>query len=126
MVERSDAESTHVHRSFTARFQDLHPICGRGSETGGHEILSRAARGLTPCPGSRAPLGDGAGRTGRWTGPLPFATGVRGLIRAGELRDEGRGLVAGLSAAVGAMGLFIAIAATMIGLVIVAGDAPTG
>jgi hypothetical protein len=57
---------------------------------------------------------------------LAFATGVRGLIRAEELRGEGRDLVAGLWAALGAAGLLVAIAATMIGLVLVVSSPPSG
>jgi hypothetical protein len=57
---------------------------------------------------------------------LAFAIGVRGLIRASELRGDGRTVMAGVCAAVGATGLLVAIAGAMVGLVIVAGGQPTG
>jgi hypothetical protein len=53
---------------------------------------------------------------------LAFALGLRGLIRASELRADGRGAGAALAATVGALGLLVAIAGVMIGLVIIAGD----
>ncbi len=55
---------------------------------------------------------------------LAFALGLRGLIRASELRAEGRGLAAGAWGVLGASGLLIAIAGTMGGLLIVASDGP--
>ena len=55
---------------------------------------------------------------------LTFAIGVRGLIRASELRGEGRGLAAGAWATVGAAGLLLAIAGVAGGLLVVAGDGP--
>ena len=55
---------------------------------------------------------------------LAFAIGLRGLIRASELRAEGRGLAAGAWGALGAAGLLVAIAGTMGGLLIVASDGP--
>ena len=55
---------------------------------------------------------------------LTFAIGVRGLIRASELRDEGRELAAGAWAAVGAAGLVAALAGVAVGLLLVAADGP--
>jgi len=55
---------------------------------------------------------------------LAFALGLWGLIRASELRDEGRGLAAGACGVVGAAGLLAAISGTMAGLLIVASDGP--
>ena len=55
-----------------------------------------------------------------------FAIGIRGLIHASEARGSGRHLAAGLATAVGALGLLVAIAGTMIGLLIIAGSHPLG
>jgi hypothetical protein len=51
-----------------------------------------------------------------------LSIGLLGLIRAGEAREDGRALQATIAAGIGALGLLVAIAGTMIGLVIVAGD----
>jgi hypothetical protein len=55
---------------------------------------------------------------------LAFAIAIRGLVRASELREEGRGVAAGAWAALGATALLAAIAGTAGGLLIVAGDGP--
>lgn len=55
---------------------------------------------------------------------VTFSLGVRGLIRAAELRAEGRGLAAGAWVTVGAGGLLLAIAGVAGGLLVVAGDGP--
>ena len=52
---------------------------------------------------------------------LAFALGLRGLIRASELRSTGNALGATVAAAVGSLGLLIAIGGVMVGLVVVAG-----
>ena len=52
---------------------------------------------------------------------LAFALGVRGLIRASELRASGHPAGATLAAAAGSLGLLLAIGGAMVGLVIVAG-----
>ena len=52
---------------------------------------------------------------------LSFALGLRGLIRASELRSSGDSVGATLAAAMGSLGLLIAIGGVMVGLVIVAG-----
>jgi hypothetical protein len=55
---------------------------------------------------------------------LAFAVGVRGLIRASELREAGRGMAAGVWGTLGAAGLLVAIAGAFAGLLIVASDGP--
>jgi hypothetical protein len=51
-----------------------------------------------------------------------LSIGLLGLIRANEAREDGRPLQATIAAGIGALGLLVAIAGTMIGLVIVASD----
>jgi hypothetical protein len=55
---------------------------------------------------------------------LTFAVGVRGLIRASELRDERRGIAAGAWATVGTAGILLALAGVAAGLLLMAGDGP--
>lgn len=97
---------------------------------------------FTPCPGSRAlysvtptlatvdwealfeafagSLVAGVGIT------LAFAIGVRGLIAASQLRADERQLAASLATVVGGAGVLVAIAATIVGFLIVAGGDPLG
>jgi hypothetical protein len=51
---------------------------------------------------------------------LAFSVGLRGLIRAGELRDDGHPFAAGAWAVVGAGGMRMAFGGTLAGLVIAA------
>jgi hypothetical protein len=55
---------------------------------------------------------------------LAFSVGVLAMIRAAELRDDGRPMVAAFAATAGVVGLATALAATAVGLVIMAGDGP--
>jgi uncharacterized protein involved in propanediol utilization len=57
---------------------------------------------------------------------VAFSVGLLGLIRAGEAREDGRTLRATIAAAFGTLGLLVAIAGTMFGLLIVAGDGALG
>jgi hypothetical protein len=73
-----------------------------------------------------APIGDSVGAAvvvGLGVA-LAFAVGVRGFIRAAELRGEGRDLAAGAWATVAGAGLLVALAGVVAGLLIVAGDGP--
>jgi hypothetical protein len=53
-----------------------------------------------------------------------FAFGMLALIRASDLRDDGRPMVAAFAATAGVVGLATAVAATAVGLSIIAGDGP--
>jgi hypothetical protein len=51
---------------------------------------------------------------------LAFAVGMRGLIRAHELREDGRVVAAGAWAVLGATGMLMAFGGTLAGLLTVA------
>ena len=110
-----------------------------------NEILSRSARGLTPCPGPRAhnfrcesssakapmnPVAQvelesllkvAAGATVAGVGVTPaFALPLRGFIAA-ELNRQGDRFVSALAGTLAAIGLIAGLGGVIAGLVIVAG-----